>query len=83
MTIQHILVDNLNMEHISVRLVPRLLSDDPNFISNIITSDETWVYDYDPETRQHLSQWNLPNSPRLKKSTSGSQQCQVHVDRFF
>jgi hypothetical protein len=24
--------------------------DDPNFISNIITGDETWVYDYDSET---------------------------------
>jgi hypothetical protein len=26
--------------------------EDPNFISNIITSDETWVYGYDPETKQ-------------------------------
>jgi len=26
--------------------------DDPNFISNIITGDETWVYGYDPETKQ-------------------------------
>jgi hypothetical protein len=60
----------------SVRFVPRLLSDDqkalrvsvcrelkqqvrddPNFISNIITGDETWVYDYDPETKQQSSQW--------------------------
>ena len=66
-TIQRILADNLNMRCISVRFVPRLLSndqkalhvsvcrefrqqarDDPNFISNIITGDETWVYGYDP-----------------------------------
>jgi hypothetical protein len=26
--------------------------DNPNCISNIITSDETRVYDYDPETKQ-------------------------------
>jgi hypothetical protein len=26
--------------------------DDPNFISSIITGDETWVYVYDPETKQ-------------------------------
>jgi hypothetical protein len=26
--------------------------DDTNFISNIITGDETWVYGYDPETKQ-------------------------------
>jgi hypothetical protein len=31
--------------------------DDPNFISNIITGDETWVYVYDPETKQQPSQW--------------------------
>jgi hypothetical protein len=29
--------------------------------SPIITSDETWVYDYHPETKQHSSQWNSPN----------------------
>ena len=30
--------------------------EDPNFISNIITGDETWVYGYDPETKQQSSQ---------------------------
>jgi hypothetical protein len=72
-TVQSILVDNLNMRHISAKFVPRLLSDDqkayrvsvcreleqqarddPSFISNIITGDETWVYGYDPETKQQL-----------------------------
>jgi len=86
-TIQRILADNLNMRRISVRFVPRLLSDDqkalcvsvcrelkqqaredPNFISNIITSDETWVCGYDPETKQQLLQWKSPNSLRLKKA---------------
>ena len=28
---------------------------DPNFISNIITGDETWVYGYDLETKQQSS----------------------------
>jgi hypothetical protein len=46
--------------------------DDPNFISNIITGHETWVYDYDPETKQQSSQWKSPNSPWPKKA------CQVH-----
>jgi hypothetical protein len=48
--------------------------DDPNFIFNIITSDETWVYVYDPETKQQSSQWKSPNSLRLKKAR------QVHSD---
>jgi hypothetical protein len=86
-TIQCILADKLNMRHISVKFVPRLLSDDQkahrisvcrelkqqarddsNFISNIMTGDETWVYGYDLETKQQSSQWKSPNSPWPKKA---------------
>jgi len=41
--------------------------DVPNFISNIITGDEAWVYGYDPETKQQSSQWKSPNSLWPKK----------------
>ena len=30
--------------------------DDPSFLSRIITGDETWVYGYDPQTKQQSSQ---------------------------
>jgi len=40
---------------------------DPNFLSRVITGDETWLYDYDPETKQQSSQWKMPSSPRPKK----------------
>jgi hypothetical protein len=30
--------------------------------------DESWIYDYDPETKQQLSQWKSPQSPRAKKA---------------
>jgi len=42
--------------------------DHPNFISNIINGDETWVYGYDPETKQQSTQWNSSNSPRPKRA---------------
>jgi len=29
---------------------------DPNFLSRVITGDESWVYDYDPETKQQSMQ---------------------------
>jgi hypothetical protein len=41
---------------------------DPNFISNIITGDETWVFGYDPETKQQLSLRKTLTSPRPKKA---------------
>ena len=30
---------------------------DENFLKNVITGDETWVYGYDVETKVQLSQW--------------------------
>ncbi|XP_041367081.1 protein GVQW3-like [Gigantopelta aegis] len=42
--------------------------DDPTFTSRIITGDESWVYGYDPETKQQSSQWKRPHSPRPKKA---------------
>ena len=41
--------------------------DDPTFMSRVITTDEIWVYRYDPETKQQPSQWKSPGSPRPKK----------------
>ena len=41
---------------------------DPNFLSNVITGDETWVYTYDQETKTQSSQWKSPRSPRPKKA---------------
>jgi hypothetical protein len=41
---------------------------DPAFISRIITGDKSWIYGYDPETKQQPSQWKSPQSPRAKKT---------------
>ena len=38
-----------------------------NFLKNIITGDETWVYGYDVETKMQSSQWVGKGSPRPKK----------------
>jgi hypothetical protein len=36
---------------------------DSIFISTLITGDESWVFLYDPETKQQSSQWKAPTSP--------------------
>jgi len=38
-----------------------------NFLKNIITGDETWVYGYDVETEMQSSQWMRKRSHRPKK----------------
>ena len=37
-----------------------------NFLTNIITGYETWVYGYDIETMMQSSQWMGKGSPRPK-----------------
>jgi histone-lysine N-methyltransferase SETMAR len=66
--VPRLLSDDQKALHVSVcRELKQQARDDPNFISNITTGDETWVYGYDPETKQQLSQWKSPNSPQPKK----------------
>jgi hypothetical protein len=46
----------------------QIASDDAAFLSRVITDDESWIYGYDPETKQQSSQWKSPNSLRPKKA---------------
>ncbi|UYV80655.1 hypothetical protein LAZ67_19001267 [Cordylochernes scorpioides] len=41
---------------------------DPEWKDKIITGDETWVYDYDPETKRQYAEWIGQGEPRPKKS---------------
>ncbi|UYV78131.1 hypothetical protein LAZ67_16000211, partial [Cordylochernes scorpioides] len=41
---------------------------DPEWKDKIITGDETWVYDYDPETKRQYAEWRGQGEPRPKKS---------------
>jgi len=41
---------------------------DPNdFLSRLVTMDETWLQHYDPETKQQSTEWRHGGSPRPKK----------------
>jgi len=67
--VPRLLSDDHKAHGVSVcRELKQQARDDPKFISNIITGDETWVYDYDPETKQQSSQLKSPKSPQLKKA---------------
>ncbi|UYV60489.1 hypothetical protein LAZ67_1001308 [Cordylochernes scorpioides] len=41
---------------------------DPEWMQKIITGDETWVYQYDPETKRQSSQWIERGEPKPKKA---------------
>ena len=37
---------------------------DSTFIKRIITGDETWIYEYDTQSRHQASEWKTSNEPR-------------------
>jgi len=42
---------------------------EPNdFLSRLVTMDETWLYHYDPETKQLSMEWRHSGSPRPQKN---------------
>ena len=44
------------------------IENDPDFFLNVITCDETWIFQYDPETKRQSMHWKNPQSPRKKKA---------------
>ena len=58
---------------------------DKEFLSKIITGDESWVYGYDVETKVQSSQWTskTQNIPQTQKSLLSSIQNQGAAHSFF
>ena len=54
-----------------------------NFLRNVITGDETWVYGYDVETKVQSSQWVGKSSPRPKKARQSRSNVKVMLIVFF
>ena len=50
--------NQLNLRsQLSTAILLKIEADEDCFFDRIITGDETWVYQYDPETKQQSKQW--------------------------
>ena len=50
--------DQLNLKsELSTAILLKIEADEDRFFDRIIIRDETWVYQYDPETKQQSKQW--------------------------
>jgi len=47
-----------------VTICQDLLERQDDILGPVITDDETWVYQYDPETKRQNAQWENANSSR-------------------
>ena len=60
--------EKLSRVHESNNFLRRWRREGDAFLDRIITVDETWLYHYDPETKQQSSQWKSQSSPPPKKA---------------
>jgi len=56
---------------------------EPNFLDKVITGDESWVFDYDPETKRQSSEWHTKSSPRPKKAHMSRSKVKTMIIVFF
>ena len=82
-TVRKILTEDLDMRKVRAKMGPKELTEEQmhrrvaifqgllerqdDILGRVITGDETWVYQYDPETKRQNAQWKTANSPRPKK----------------
>ena len=56
-----------NRRNVCLDLLERI-ENDKNVFKHAITGDETWIFEYDPDTKRRSSEWHTCNSPRPKKA---------------
>jgi len=56
---------------------------DRNFLKNVITGEETWIFEYDPETKRQSKEWHTSASPRPKKSKKEQIKNKIHAHLLF
>uniref|UniRef100_U3I6B1 Mos1 transposase HTH domain-containing protein n=1 Tax=Anas platyrhynchos platyrhynchos TaxID=8840 RepID=U3I6B1_ANAPP len=44
------------------------VNEEPDFLDNVVTCDETWVFEYNPESKRQSTEWHTLTSPRPKKA---------------
>lgn len=71
-----------NRKDICSDIVARL-ADDPDLLTNVITCDETWIFQYDPETKRQSMHWKTPSSPRMKKARMSKSKLKAMLIVFF
>jgi len=78
-TVRKILTKDLDMSKVCAKMVPKELTGQQkqrrvticqdlserqdDILGHVITGDEIWVYQYDPETKRQSAQWKTANSP--------------------
>ena len=59
------------------------LQTEPDLLQRVITGDESWIFEYDPETKCQSLQWKCPSSLRPKKARQSRSKIKLMLIAFF
>jgi len=98
-TVRKILTEDLGMIKVCAKMVPKELTEEQkqrrvticqdllerqdDILGRVVTGDETWVYQYDPETKRQSAQWKTANSLRPKKFRQSKSRVKTMLLTFF
>jgi len=98
-TVRKILTEDLDIRKVCAKMVPKelieeqkqrsvkicqdILERQDDILSRVITGDETWVYQYDLETKRQSAQCKTANSPRQKNFRQSKSKVKTMLLTFF
>jgi hypothetical protein len=59
------------------------IEEDPDFLNSVVTCDETWLLQYDPETKRQSMQWKTTHSPTPKNARMLKSKIKTMLVVFF
>ncbi|KAL4126684.1 hypothetical protein QTP88_010893 [Uroleucon formosanum] len=59
------------------------LENDPKLLEHVVAGDESWFFQYDPETKRQSQQWLSPASARPKKARMSKSKVKTMMICFF
>ncbi|UYV75591.1 hypothetical protein LAZ67_13000681 [Cordylochernes scorpioides] len=60
-----------------------LIQNEPDFLNSVVTGDESWMFEYDPESKRQSCAWHTKSSPRPKKARMSKLRIKTMIIVFF
>jgi len=59
------------------------LETEPDLLEKVMTSEESWIFEYDVNTKRQTLHWKSPMLPRSKKARMAKPKMKVILIAFF
>ncbi|UYV69395.1 hypothetical protein LAZ67_6003445 [Cordylochernes scorpioides] len=60
-----------------------LIQNEPDFLNSVVTGDESWMFEYDPESKRQSCAWHTKSSLRPKKARMSKSRIKTMIIVFF